>query len=44
MDEAFYGFSDFLKDADKELAERRACQAGALLVQQSWNPAVTCGH
>ncbi len=30
-EEAFYGFSDFFKDVDKELAERRARRAGALL-------------
>eukprot|EP00891_Asterochloris_glomerata_P000517 jgi/Astpho2/517/Aster-x0021 len=27
-EEAFYGFSDFFKDVDKELAERRARRAG----------------
>ena len=30
-EEAFYGFSDFFKDVDKELAERRARRAGGLL-------------
>ena len=46
-EEAFYGFSDFFKDVDRELAERRARRAGALLAaspMQACDPAAPCVH